>query len=262
MTTAITDFDRCTGALVASVSAHEDVLGLVLLGSGAERTRLDEWSDHDFYLVVRDGTQERFRQDLSWLPDHHRVVLAPRETEHGLKVVYDDGHVLELAVASPAEAATFGANHWLVVLDRGPVTAAMREAAARTAQPRAVDAERSVGLFLSLLLIGVGRARRGEALTAGEFVRGHALSALLEAWADRVPTQDGALVDRLDPRRRFETAYPQVGGRLADLLAQPPEPAAHDLLLLAEEVLAPGWAGWPVSAVAAVRRRLGWAPRP
>ena len=100
-------FDRFTERLVSSVSTRDEVLGLVLLGSGAQRERLDEWSDHDFYLVVRDEVAEQMRRDLSWLPDPERIVLAPRETAHGLKVVYDDAHVLELAVATLDEVAGF-----------------------------------------------------------------------------------------------------------------------------------------------------------
>lgn len=254
---ALAAFDAYTDALVASVSARPEALGLVLLGSGAERHRIDEWSDHDFYLVVEEDAAEAMRRDLSWLPDAGCIVASPRETAHGLKVVYDDGHVLEFAVATLAEVAGFGTNHWRMVFDRGAVEPVVRAAAERTTAPVPDDA-RDIGLFLAHLLIGTGRARRGEALTAGQSTRGHALTALLAVWRTRVPAEHPRHLDRLDPHRRFELVYPDAAAAMAAAIRQEPEPAARALLDLAERELAPGWADWPADAVAAVRRRLGW----
>ena len=255
---ALAAFDAYTKALVASVSARPDVLGLVLLGSGAERHRIDEWSDHDFYLVVDDGVAEDYRLDLSWLPDAERIVLAPRETEHGLKVVYDDGHVLEFAVATLGEVAGFGTNHWRVVVDRGGVEPVIRAAAERSAAPADRDDVRDIELFLALLLIGTGRARRGEVLAAGEFTRSHALGLLLAVWRSRRPAEHPERLDRLDPHRRFELVYPAAAAELANALREDPERAGRALLEIAERELAPEWAGWPADAVAAIRRRLDW----
>ena len=61
--------------LTASAESRPDVLGLVLLGSAADRSRQDEWSDHDFYWVTTDESAEGYRQHLAWLPDHEQIVL-------------------------------------------------------------------------------------------------------------------------------------------------------------------------------------------
>ena len=58
--------DGYTRALAESVARFDEVEGLVLLGSTAAVDRIDEWSDHDFYLVVREGSQERFRNELTF----------------------------------------------------------------------------------------------------------------------------------------------------------------------------------------------------
>jgi len=72
------------------------VIGLVLLGSSAEVSRIpDAWSDHDFFVVTVDGVQENFRTGL---PDAEQIVLHPRETAHGLKVLFADGHLIEFAI--------------------------------------------------------------------------------------------------------------------------------------------------------------------
>ena len=258
---ASTAFDEYSDRLLTRVASRDDVLGLVFLGSGADRDRLDEWSDHDFFLVVAEGAQEGLRTTLDWLPDHQSIVLAARETEHGLKVVHADGHVLEFAVATLAELATFSANSWVVILDRGGVADTMGEIAARPKPGDTADDGRDIRLFLTLLLIGTGRARRGELLTAGESVREYALGHLLSVWRRRLPTPDAPKLDNLDVRRRFELVYPDA--EIASLLERDPESAARALLDLAERRLAPGWHEWPTDAVSAVRRRLRWdAPAP
>jgi hypothetical protein len=249
-----TAFDTYTARLVESVSGDPDVLGLVLAGSGAEPERIDEWSDHDFFLVVREKA-EPWRQSLDWLPDHERIVLAPRETEHGLKVIYDDGHVLEFAVATLDEMQNWAANMAAVVFDRGGVQELVTGMLERTVPATEQDAA-DIQLFLSHLLI---RARRGELLAAGVAIRGHAVRHLLPVWRHRVTPQTGATSDSLDPNRRFEAAYPDAAAELADALAQRPEFAARALLDLAERTLAADWAAWPADGVRAIRERLDWA---
>ena len=259
---ALAAFDTWTDALVAKVATRPEVLGLVLLGSGAERARIDRWSDHDFYLVVADDVAESYRQDLEWLPDGPPVVLRPRETEHGLKVVLADGHVMELAVASLDDVATFAAHHWRVVHDKGPVSAVIEACAERTAheisERPAPDLKRAAGLFCSFLLIGVGRARRGEFVAASAHVRSYALGELLDLVGALVPASPGALRDGLDPRRRVEDSYPGIGPRIGAALELPVEDCARALLELAEEEVAPRMSGWPSEGAATVRRTLDW----
>jgi hypothetical protein len=249
-------FDAYTARLVDAVANHGDVLGLVLAGSGAEPHRIDEWSDHDFFLVVS-KEPEAWRQDLGWLPDADRVVLRPRETEHGLKVVYDDGHVLEFAVATPEEMRDWATNMTSVVLDRGGVTELVDGMIARTTAAGEQDAD-DIQLFLSHLLIGTGRARRGELLAANLSIRGHAMRHLLPVWRHRVEPQDATASDSLEPNRRFELAYPWSSMELADALAHDPEFAARELLDVAERVLADDWDDWPSDGVRAIRERLDW----
>ena len=63
----------------------------------------DQWSDHDFFVISEPGSQEYFRNDLSWLPDDRQIAFWFRETTHGLKVVYENGNLLEFAVFDFAE---------------------------------------------------------------------------------------------------------------------------------------------------------------
>lgn len=254
-------FADYTRSLVESVATFDDVEGLVLLGSTAAVERIDEWSDHDFYLVVREGTQERFRTDLSWLPDSEQIAFAVRETEHGLKVVYRSGAVLEFAVASGFEVMTFGGSPYAVVLDRADVAERMA-AAPTTPPPTEPDDLREFRLFLSLVLIGVGRARRGEELAGGQLVRTYAAERLLTVLRHRltpVSVTGGAAPDPYNVFRRFEAAYPDVGQALGEAMALPVDECGARLLGIAESQLAAGWTDYPADEVEVVRDRLGYA---
>lgn len=249
-------FDEFIETLRRTAEATPEIVGFVGLGSTAARHRADEWSDHDFALVTLDGTEDSFRQDLGWLPWAHSVALSVIEDHGGMKVIYDDGHVLEYGITSLAHLAQWKANSWEVFYDGGGVTATMQ---AIDAETREIDANdgRDIRLVLTQLLIGVGRARRGETLSAGQSIRAEATSYLLAVLGRRLP---GAYLtlDSLDPRRRFDTVHPALAAEIASALRLAPEPAARALLDIAERELAPGWHEFPMAGADAVRRRLGW----
>ena len=214
----IQDFLDFSDRLTASLSEREDVLGLIFLGSAAQTDRVDEWSDHDFFVIVKDGNAEKLRQDLSWLPDFQQIVISPRETQHGLKVVYEDGHVLEFAIFDDHELDTVTANVFVVTIDRANIFARM-DAAAEKSIPKPIDVKTEFELFLSQLLIGVGRARRGETLTAGQFIRAYSVNhvlGLLRIWATPVEGTELA-VDSFNRFRRFEWQHPELAARLEEL---------------------------------------------
>src|SRR4051794_18532702 len=98
------DYEAFTRNLTDALAADARVIGVVALGSMARSDyEPDEWSDHDFFVVARPDAAEAMRTDLTWLPDFGDVVLAARETAHGLKVIFRSGHLAELAVFTPEE---------------------------------------------------------------------------------------------------------------------------------------------------------------
>jgi predicted nucleotidyltransferase len=256
-------YQAFTDALVKRLADDERVLGLVALGSMARRDyEPDEWSDHDFFVVTREGEQEWFRADPSWLPDASRLVLHFRETEHGVKALYASGHLVELAVFDPRELGLARVNRCRVLLDRGGVEARAGEVARATAA--ALDAarepdERLFGQFVTNLLVGVGRDRRGERLSGAQFVKGHAVRHLLVLLARHVPSARSGLLDDLDPFRRFELAHPGLAVEISAATAAATPDAASALLALAGRALS-GVPGYPEAAVRAVADRLSTAP--
>lgn len=254
-------FESISDSLAAGVRATDALIGLVLLGSAsaAGRGRRDEWSDHDFFAIAAPTRGDEARASLDWLPDRERVLLTAREGGLGFVALYDDGHVLEFAIAEPAELAGSVAGEASVVVDEDGVTAEVVAAGQATTETRdAFDPENDVRLVLVKLLIGVGRVRRGEILNGGQFIRTWAVNHLLRAIRGRVPGRAPATRDAIDPTRRFETDYPGWAAEISSALDAPVEQAAHRLFALTRRILEPDWDGFPTAAAEAVARRLGW----
>ncbi len=247
-----------TQRLRARLESDARVRGLVAVGSMAELGRTpDAWSDHDFFVITVSGVQESFRQDLGWLPDAERIVLKVRETAHGLKVLYDDGHLLEFAIFDEAELHLARVNDYRVLLDRAHLEADLLHLRTRSAaEVASLDVERSFALFLSALLVGAGRVARGEVLSGSSFIKQHALGHLLPILAHCLPMGSEARLDNLDPFRRFERAFPEQGRALHRMLLQEPGLCARQLLSFAEEQLAHRMERYPARAVDVLRGQL------
>jgi hypothetical protein len=248
-------YSAFTDSLVRRLDGDPRVVGLVALGSmSGDGPAPDAFSDHDFFVVTAGGAQEELRTALGWLPGAERAVLVHRETEHGLKVILDDGHLLELAVFDLEELLVARANRYRVLVDRGGVAERM---AAVAAKPVPTPADRWLcGQLLGNLLVGGGRAARGEILSARLFVAGHATGHLLRLLSRHVAPEAPVPLDDLDPFRRFERASPRLGAEVNAALSLPPLSGALSLLELAGRELESRVPEWPAAAAEAVRRRL------
>ena len=248
-------YERFTRELAKSLEVDPRVLGLVAVGSMARSGKApDRWSDHDFFVVVAPGTQEAFRSDLAWLPRRSEIALSFRETAHGVKVVLAGGHLLEFAVFDPDELALARVNRYRVLLDRERIGERLERIASETRARAAPPSDDwLVGQFLTNLLVGVGRHRRGERLSGRHLVSSGALGHLVTLLDRHADPTAAAVLDSLDPLRRFETAFPDLGRRLNTALERETPAAARELLDLALAEL-PGRI--PTGAAAAIRPRL------
>lgn len=245
--------------LTRLLEARDEVIGLVFVGSSAATHRVDEWSDHDFFVVTKPGVAESFRKDLSWLPDSGQIVLSPRETAHGLKVLYANGHVLEFAVFEDSELELASANDYAVALDRADITSRMAAIAARSG-PTTFDFDAEFELLLIQYLIAVGRARRGELLTAGDTIRGACVNhfvGLIRYSIKPLPGSQSA-TDNLNRLRRFELQYPEIGERLAEILSMPAEVSAKAQLGYLLQVLAECLSSDQLEQAKSLSKLLDW----
>jgi len=246
--------------LLAALAADQHIVGVVGLGSTASTVRApDEWSDHDLWVIVEDGFEEQYRTDPCWLPDHGRLLLWLRETEHGVKAVYDDGHQVEVAIFRFDELAVARLNAYRVLLDKGGVAAAMPQI--RDATAAQLNSERRsegylVGQFITALLVGIGRYSRGEEVSGHEFVKMHAVGHLLALLPMVLESAAPEAIDDLNPWRRVEQAFPEMAVRISDAMTQEIPQAALGLLAAAE-TLKPSLEDWPSGVAAIVRRMAG-----
>ena len=229
-------------------------IGLVAVGSMADRDYApDEWSDHDFFVITPPNDQEELRKDLSWLPHDDRIALSVRETDHGMIVIYEDGHLLEFAVFDLDEIALAGVNRYRVLLDRGGVEERIEHVAAHP-RPQRDDAF-LFGKTVTAALVATGRARRGETLSAA-FLVTWATTYLNRLLIRTVPAANASLLDQFDSLRRFERAYPELGAELASIMRLDPAEGGPAILDVLERELRPLRPDLPWPAVDAVRARL------
>ena len=249
-----------TATLRRTLAAAPEVLGLVALGSMADVDYSpDRWSDHDFFVIVPAGAQPRWRADRAWLPEPARIMLHFQETAHGVKVVYEDGHLLEFAVFDRDELRLARINRYRVLLDRADIAATLADLQTETTRQAAAqpDDRHLLGQFFTNLLVGVARYRRGERLSGLQFVHNHAVDHLLTLLARHVPAPDHAVLDNLSVRRRFERVYPDLARELAALSLREPPAAAPGYMALAERALRARTADFPwalVDVVGAISR--------
>lgn len=257
-TDVLREFGAYLDELAQRCREHPAITALVVMGSTADRSRVDEWSDHDFAVVCATGVQESLRKNLSWLPHANDLVLTVREDHDGFKAVYRNGAVIEFAVVDHHELSTFSATQWEVLYDEGGTTRVMEAVASKTVPSDRPRPSRDLDLFLAAILIGVGRARRGERLSASGTIRGFALDHLLQVFRELTVAESISRLDNLDPRRRFELVFPEIAGEIDRSLAMDVEACARRLLDIAQQAIDNTKVPFPTEAAHAIRARLGW----
>lgn len=221
--------------MIKRLEDFPEVQGLMFAGSAADLSRVDQYSDQDFYLVVLDGKGEEFRRNLTWLPRPGEIVLSPRETEHGLKVFYRDGTMLEFAVFEVGELP----NHLApkdnrVAYDIGGVGAVIEEIAKKST-PKQFRPADEYQLFLTILYIGAGRIKRGEIIAGSQHIKSYAVNHLL-GLIRHYQRSENDTSDTLNRYRRFEFDYPEVGKEIGKLIEGESLNCAIGLMEIADEL--------------------------
>ena len=248
-------FNQFTETLLENARRDPNILGVVLLGSAADARRRDDWSDHDMFLVVKPGLQEQYRQDTSWLPYHDKIVMHYRETQHGVNVIYDFGHLVEFAVFDLDELSVVKANDYAVPLDKADIGRLMAEATRQTS-PEQVELSAAVRHLMQIVFAGVGRWARGEKISAHAFVRMYALRRLLQVLPLVLRPENAHKLDSLDPYRRFEQVLPELGAQIDSLLRMDIPDCATGYLDLLESHVKPHLSDYPTALSDTLRRHI------
>ena len=232
-------FQEFLDDLVAWAETRPEVIGVVGLGSTAGTTHQpDEFSDHDVFILTTEGNAAALRDNFSWMPGSERIVMVSAETMHGRALLYDDGHLVEVAVFDDHELERARVNAYRVFVDRGGIAERLALMAERDRQKSSTnDPDGTVRFrdWVVQVVVAIGRDARGETLSANERVRGRAMTDLVSLLAANLPAERETSLDNLDPHRRFEFAYPTLGARLEEALESPLAQTVATMIDIVEE---------------------------
>ena len=217
----------------------------MLLGSASDEAaaRRDEWSDHDFFALVEAGRGAEVRPDLDVAARPGRTRADGARGRDRLRGgVRRRARVRVRASRRPASSPVLSraTRRW-----SSTTTPARRHPhrRRRVRAPRRVTASTrrtTPRLVFVKLLIGVGRARRGEVLGGGSSSGSGRCSASCARSAGGIAERSTTLRDTIDPVRRFERDFPEWGRASRRRSKDRSEDAAHALFDLTREILEPG----------------------
>ena len=247
------EYEAFLDELTATLEADPHVLGLVALGSTADESYRDRWSDYDFWVITSPGAQSRYLDTFSWLPRAGDILMTVRHDPSGRAVLYADGHKAEYAVFGPEEAVGGKIERFRVLIDRAGIGSLAESIRLRTREERASVLARP-DLLENLcvkLLTAHERWERGERLSARQYVQ-FSVNTFLDLLVAHGGLNRSRAADELDARRRLEQAEPELGRQLERIRSLAPAEAGVALIDLARkrlEARAPGLAWDKVSLV-------------
>jgi hypothetical protein len=204
--------------IMLSLERSGHALALMGLGStGQAADRLDAYSDLDFFVIVEEGYENLFRDNLDWLSAICPLAFYFKNTVHGYKALFEDGIFIEFAVFGPAEIEEIPYADARVIWSASPVFTATLSANNRRPRERRQEVEWLVGEALTNLYVGLSRYRRGEKLSAARFIQGHALDRLIDL-SEYIEPEPQHGRDPFSKTRRYEQRYPNLAPELPNLI--------------------------------------------
>jgi lincosamide nucleotidyltransferase B/F len=191
----------------------EDSLALLALGSvGVELNRLDQYSDLDFFLIVKKGSKSKYLDSLFWLNDVYPLVYSFKNTIDGYKILFEDGIYGEFAVFEEAEMDTISYSEGRWIFKKPECT--IGNVQSKPFEPvYSHDFDDQVNELLTNLLVGLQRFRRGEKLAAQRLIEYHALNRLLSILPE-IYIEESGYPDKFNLERRIEFRFPTFAKNL------------------------------------------------
>ncbi len=194
-------------AIGRSLAAEPDALALIGLGSvGLELDRLDDYSDLDFFVIVKDGAQASFLDDLAWLQRVAPVAYHFRNNHDAIKLLFADGIFCEFAVLSDRDLPDIPFAEGRVVWKQPEVAETIARPQKPLPSPDARTEAWLLGEALTNLYVGLGRYHRGEKLAAARLIQQFAVERVIEL-AARYSEPAPGYADPFGLDRRFEQRY-------------------------------------------------------
>jgi hypothetical protein len=205
-------------AIGQSLSTYPAALALIGLGSvGQEQDRLDEFSDLDFFVIVKEGSKREFIEDLSWITSVAQTAYSFANTKDGYKLLFTDGVFCEFAVFEPNELRQASFAPGRVVWK----TKGVEDDIAIPNHPPQSNQQKTsewlLGEALTNLYVGLLRDKRGEHLTANKFIQTYALDRVVDL-IDIFDPPKNSFIDAFSPDRRFEFRHPQFSKKFNEFM--------------------------------------------
>ena len=192
-------------------------LALLGLGSvGAEVVRLDEYSDLDFFVIVKPGLKAHYIENLDWLTVLCPLAYVFRNTIDGYKAMFADGVFCEFAVFEARELSNIPFTGGRIIWKDDSFDENLFVPQQKQQPPiKSVEGtnEWHLGEALTNLYVGLGRVHRGEQLTGTRFIQNYAIDHVL-ALTGLLETSQAHPEDPFNKERRYEFRYPQTARSL------------------------------------------------
>ena len=187
----------------------EDVFAFIGLGSLHDLSRLDAYSDIDFFILVQSQQDKKiYMEDMSWL-DVHPIIFSYIETRDGLKVMYEDGILLEFAVFTMDELKLIPFQEGTIYYKKPFINE--HDLKPQIESFHAFDLNKTISNCLSNLYVGLLREHRGEHVAAFLMIQVYATSNLLKILDQK--QDDPFVVERRIEQRLdldYEALYPGI----------------------------------------------------
>lgn len=236
----LNDYHKFTKELSQKLRSEDDVLSLLALGSMAEKDHdPDLWSDHDFSIIVKEGGQNKYINNLFWLPDGYEPIFTYKEAENSRKIIFKNMHLVEYAVFALEDLKNLKINSYRLLIDKKGIINYVEEIRNETCRKSNIlkDNNILIGNLLTDIFIGFGRYKRGEKISAHYFIKEKALRQLLLLIEKNIDNNEIDNLDNIDPFRRFEYNYPELALEINEIIAVEIFAAAEKILKFLQEQL-------------------------
>jgi len=201
------------------LEGNDGALLLLGLGSvGVELDRLDEYSDLDFFVIVKPNYKHRFINQLDWLENVYPLAFSFQNTKDGHKILFKDGIYGEFAVFEENEMKHISYSPGRIVWNHPSYT--NKEIVFPIYQnttPPQESLDYAVNEALTNLYVGLCRYARGEKLSAVKFVQGHAVDSILSV-LHLIENEVDYFKDIFSSERRLEKRFPDFVNNMGDMM--------------------------------------------
>lgn len=230
------DYQDFLNELISTLQGDPFVFGLIALGSTADPTCRDHWSDHDFWIITSPGSQASYLDTFSWLPQADNILITVRHGVSYRTVLYENKHKVEYAVFDAGEAGRGKIERFQVLIDRRDIGSLAKSIQLQTHRERtsALAKPDMLDNLCLLLWTAYERWERGERLSSQRYIQ-FSIDAFLDLliWHDGL--KKSSMADKLDTRRRLEQIEPALGQELSRITGLDAAEAGVALIELAEK---------------------------